>query len=74
MCGQPVAADGAADGAAVLRTDVLCFLGDQFRSLPFVHCRLSPLSLPLIPFRERTEALRIDINTGAATRARAHTP
>lgn len=50
-------------------------LGDELvirLNLP-PYCRPSPLPLPLIPFRERTEAWRIDINTCAATHTRART-
>lgn len=34
---------------------------------------LSSLPLPLIPFRERTEAWRIDVNTCALAGAHTHT-
>ena len=52
------------------------FLGDELLIWPNLppYCRPSPLPLPLIPFGERTEALRIDIkHVRAHARRRAHT-
>lgn len=65
-----------AAGAVDLGGDALSlFLGDELliRLNPSPYCRPSPLPLPLIPFRERTEAWRTDVNTCALTHTRAHT-
>lgn len=67
-----------AAGAADLGNDALSLRGDELLirlNLP-PYCRPSPLPLPLIPFRERTEAWRIDVNTCALmhVHTRAHTP
>lgn len=62
-----------AAGAVDLGNDALTFLGDELLirlNLP-PYCRPSPLPLPLILFRERTEAWRIDINTCVVTHTRA---
>ncbi len=64
-----------AAGAAKLGNDALSCLGDELLirlSLP-PYCRPCPLPLPLIPFRERTEAWRIDVNTCALTHSHART-
>lgn len=58
-----------AAGAVDLGNDALSFLGEELLirlNLP-PYCRPSELPLPLIPFRERTEAWRIDVNTCALT-------
>lgn len=64
-----------AAGAADLGDEAFPFLADELLirlNLP-PHCRLSPLSFPLIPFRERTEAWRIDANACALAHTLTHT-